>query len=190
MTFRIDRSLLTTAEAAVLDEKCAVAVTRRARNKAAGLCINENAKGQHGLATHGVRCARCHLVKVLGKEKARETFEWHHFKPVLPAPEVAAAVAVPPRKRGPKPKPFVPRKPLPMKMATPRKAINTCALCTEITATKPTDLNDDGVMFEVCARCNGEHPRAGGYGFSDGAHRNRAGVDRAAGHHRTGRHAS
>ena len=58
---------------------------RRERNLAAGRCINDNARGTHGLATDGVRCRRCHLVYKLGAAKARETFEFHHWTPVMPA---------------------------------------------------------------------------------------------------------
>ena len=35
------------------------AKARRDRNRAAGNCVNENAQGTHGKATHGVRCERC-----------------------------------------------------------------------------------------------------------------------------------
>lgn len=37
-------------------------VIRRDRNRAAGRCVNENAAGTHGPATHGVRCERCDVV--------------------------------------------------------------------------------------------------------------------------------
>lgn len=32
---------------------------RRDRNREAGACINENRRGEHGPATHGVRCKTC-----------------------------------------------------------------------------------------------------------------------------------
>jgi hypothetical protein len=35
---------------------------RRARNAESGACINENLRGTHGQATHGVRCAACAAV--------------------------------------------------------------------------------------------------------------------------------
>ena len=35
---------------------------RRDRNRAAGLCINENKAGTHGRATHGCRCQHCYEV--------------------------------------------------------------------------------------------------------------------------------
>jgi hypothetical protein len=167
--------------------QAATSAKRRDRNKAAGLCINETQDANHGLATHGVRCLRCHLVKRLGSVVARDTEEWKSFKPVLPAPDVVIEKR-PPAKRGPKPRPIVSTGRSPFKKAAPlppaRRLINTCALCTNVCATRPTDLNGDGVMFEVCARCNGEHPRSGGYGFDDGAANNPAGVDRASGHRR------
>lgn len=159
------------------------AATRRERNQAAGLCINETQDGTHGLATHGVRCARCHLVKKHGAVRARETFEWNHFKPVRP--ELGTIEPVERAKRGPKPRSLTLKNPLPVKAAA-RKPINTCAVCTEIAPTRPTDLDDNGILYEVCARCNGEHPRAGGYAFDEGARPNPTGVDRAIGHRRTG----
>lgn len=36
-----------------------VAAERRERNRAAKLCINENKRGTHGLATHGILCRAC-----------------------------------------------------------------------------------------------------------------------------------
>jgi hypothetical protein len=143
--------------------QAATSAKRRDRNKAAGLCINETQDANHGLATHGVRCLRCHLVKRLGSVVARDTEEWKSFKPVLPAPDVVIEKR-PPAKRGPKPRPIVSTGRSPFKKAAPlppaRRLINTCALC------------------------NGEHPRSGGYGFDDGAANNPAGVDRASGHRR------
>lgn len=158
------------------------AASRRERNQAAKLCINETQDRTHGLATHGIRCARCHLVKKLGAVRARDTFEWHHFKPVQPE----VVVPFSPGKRGPKPRSLTLKNPLPVKAATPRKPVNICALCTDVKPTRPTDLDGDGVLFEICARCNGEHPRSGGYAFDDGARPNPTGVDRAIGHRRTG----
>lgn len=34
----------------------------RRRNREAGRCINENAAGTHGPATHGCRCSECYRV--------------------------------------------------------------------------------------------------------------------------------
>lgn len=34
----------------------------REHNRERRHCVNENAQGTHGLATHGVRCAACHDV--------------------------------------------------------------------------------------------------------------------------------
>ena len=36
------------------------AKARRDANRAAGRCVNDNAAGTHGPATHGCRCLRCH----------------------------------------------------------------------------------------------------------------------------------
>ena len=57
---RIDRTKLSAYEAYQLDRCNENARKRRARNRAAGLCVNENLRGTHGQATHGVRCAACH----------------------------------------------------------------------------------------------------------------------------------
>jgi ribosome-binding protein aMBF1 (putative translation factor) len=40
-----------------------------------------------------------------------------------------------------------------------------CAICTTETETKPEDL--DGKTIQVCNRCRSEHPRDGGYSFSE-----------------------
>lgn len=58
----IDRSTISRADAEALDDYRDRSESRRARNQAAGLCINENVRGTHGVATHGVRCERCYLV--------------------------------------------------------------------------------------------------------------------------------
>ena len=43
---------------------------RRARNREAGLCVNENKRGTHGPATHGCRCRACWVVHSVGKRAA------------------------------------------------------------------------------------------------------------------------
>ena len=42
--------------------KAESSAVRRERNIAAGDCINENAQGTHGKATHGRRCEACAIV--------------------------------------------------------------------------------------------------------------------------------
>jgi hypothetical protein len=74
----IPRSSLASIDAEYLDLLAAGSRDRRARNTAAGDCINENSKGTHGKATNGVRCSRCALVHRLGHSKAVQTFEYHH----------------------------------------------------------------------------------------------------------------
>lgn len=59
MTIRIDRSTVRESTAFYLDDARDNSKARRDRNRAAGFCINENAAGTHGKATHGVRCRRC-----------------------------------------------------------------------------------------------------------------------------------
>lgn len=59
MTLRVDRSAVSYSEAVALDDALDCAAQRRERNRAAGLCINENRSGTHGKATHGVCCRRC-----------------------------------------------------------------------------------------------------------------------------------
>ena len=58
----IDRATLSEADAFVLDERRDYVARRRARNRAAGRCINDNSRGTHGPATHGIRCERCAAV--------------------------------------------------------------------------------------------------------------------------------
>jgi len=58
----IPRASLSATDRADLDGACNRAQARRACNAAAGLCINENARGTHGKATHGCRCEHCYLV--------------------------------------------------------------------------------------------------------------------------------
>jgi hypothetical protein len=62
VTRQIDITMLSAKERQMYDDKRAVAQKRRDENYAAGLCINENAKGTHGAATHGVRCQACYDV--------------------------------------------------------------------------------------------------------------------------------
>lgn len=45
---------------------------RRARNREAKRCINDNKQGTHGPATHGVRCERCYRVHRDGARVASE----------------------------------------------------------------------------------------------------------------------
>lgn len=46
---------------------------RRDRNRAAGVCVNENATGTHGKAVYGVRCAACDFVWRLTRDKKSKT---------------------------------------------------------------------------------------------------------------------
>lgn len=90
MTLRIDRSTVRPAEANRLECQREHAAFRREINAKAGACINENKDGDHGLATHGVRCLRCFLVHRFGAVIAREMPEWQTFTPARPAEGVAA----------------------------------------------------------------------------------------------------
>jgi cytochrome c5 len=84
MTF--DRSALSVVDAVALDDAAARAKSRRIANALTDSCVNENKRQEHGLATHGVRCERCHLTHTLGSVRARETFAWNHFVAVRATP--------------------------------------------------------------------------------------------------------
>lgn len=88
MSKRIDRSLLTAEDAFFLDEANKRMKERRARNLAAHHCINETAKGTHGLATVGVRCKRCALVHKYGAVIAHGLPEYKLAKPVFETAQV------------------------------------------------------------------------------------------------------
>lgn len=180
MRLRVDRSKLSDAEGALLDVKRELAMERREANRSAKVCVNENTKGEHGLATHGSRCLRCHLVRRLGKEAARQRYEYVHFEPVRPVAKPDYTDIISFRER------MATRKAPAAITAAPK--VNFCAVCTDEGPTVPVDLNGDGVLFQVCRDCNTGHPRTGRYGFSDGARSNRAGVDRAIGHRKAGAH--
>lgn len=82
----IDRGTIDQETAEVLDERRDYSAAKRERNASAGLCINENKRGTHGLATDGVRCKRCALVHKYGARIAHSMPEWREAKPVFADP--------------------------------------------------------------------------------------------------------
>lgn len=79
MSLRVDRSTVDTATSLELDEGVGRAQVRRDRNRAARVCLNENDRGEHGPATHGVLCLACRehhrghmLESTYGRERYRE----------------------------------------------------------------------------------------------------------------------
>lgn len=63
----IDRSTIDSIDAAVLDTQAAYQRERQRRNRARGVCLNENDQGTHGPATHGRKCKRCYAVHKFGQ---------------------------------------------------------------------------------------------------------------------------
>lgn len=90
MTLRIDRAQISAVDAFELDGAKDRSADRRARNEAAGRCINENQRGTHGLATHGKRCHRCHLVARHGAATAHSMPEYKAAKPVFERSEASS----------------------------------------------------------------------------------------------------
>lgn len=72
----IDRSMLTEAQAIILNDAAYTSAQRRERNAAENRCINDTRSRTHGRATHGVRCHRCYLVHKHGAIVARTLPEW------------------------------------------------------------------------------------------------------------------
>jgi len=66
VTIRVDRDAVSPSRAIALDDALDCSRDRRSRNVLAGRCLNENAAGTHGAATHGGLCRRCRAVHRYG----------------------------------------------------------------------------------------------------------------------------